>query len=183
MERLAPVLPVTASAEAPSSAGLPRDGILQSRRSYLPIHTHFIIKEVAKLPAIQRYAGEKAALAVIRSGRLTRAVLRTREWRLAAERQSPQPEHGFIYYTVKTAVEIIPGAGDLIVGYEAVRGREWLGGRKLDRVDRTISAIAMLPFLPATPFREGVRNFRRALEETVAESVQTKVPENPPSSS
>ena len=61
--------------------------------------------------------------------------------------------------TFRTLIEMIPfglgpyGIGDLISLYEGVKG-QMIFGPKLDTVDRIISFIAaLIPIVPATPFR------------------------------
>ncbi len=67
---------------------------------------------------------------------------------------------------LRTILESIPfglgpyGIGDLISLYEGVKGK-MIFGPKIDTVDRIISFIAaLIPLVPATPFRLFVANLR-----------------------
>ena len=73
-------------------------------------------------------------------------------------------------FTLRTLIESIPfglgpyGIGDAISLFEGIRGKMILG-RRLDLLDRIISIIAaLIPVVPATPFREFAQQLRRKLQ-------------------
>lgn len=73
----------------------------------------------------------------------------------------------------RTVIESIPfglgpyGVGDLISLYEGVKGRMIFGPR-LDTIDRVISFIAaLIPIVPATPFRLLASKIRENLSQTL----------------
>ncbi len=82
------------------------------------------------------------------------------------EIDSPAPYMSPGVFTVRTIIESIPfgigpyGIGDVLSLYEGIQGKMVLG-RKLDLVDRIISIIAaLIPIVPATPFREFAQRVR-----------------------
>lgn len=138
------------------------------------------IERLSRNKRAQQKAAEVIGGVVARSERATSVVSKTRQMRLAAE-ASKGKERGWVYHTVKTAVEMIPGfppffygPGDAVTLIEAFWGRE-IGGRRLDVVDRLISfAASAIPFIPATPLRELIRNVRRSVEDIVPEIAQRR---------
>ncbi len=111
--------------------------------------------------------------------KVTDILLRSRQSRLKMESQKSPVVIRWPIFIVRTLVEMIPGGigpygiGDAITFYEGLRGQEILDGRKLDLVDRIISfAAALIPVVPATPFREAVRVFRREFEDSTAKTLE-----------
>jgi hypothetical protein len=114
---------------------------------------------------------------VSRTPWMRKMVLKSRASRLEAEKTGKRRSFGFLFF--KTLIEMIPGGlgpygiGDAITLLEGIFGIE-LGGRKLDIIDRIISfAAALIPVVPATPFRESARTIREQLEESVAKTTST----------
>ncbi len=104
---------------------------------------------------------------------LSKIITKSRDSRLKMEQAQQNRVKSFFINLGRTVLEMIPGGlgpygiGDLITLVEGIRGQEIFGGRKLDLVDRVISFIAaLLPIVPATPFREAARIFRKKFEDS-----------------
>lgn len=142
-----------------------------------------LIKEMGKTPEIRQgvteVMGKVAGEVVYRSEQVSEFMEAGYQSRQEIE-NDPQNRRGLGYHTVKTVLEMIPfglgpyGIGDAITLVEAIRGKE-IYGRRLDTRDRVISLIAaILPVVPATPFREGIRKLRRHVEDSTVKKRQSQ---------
>lgn len=141
-------------------------------------HKPGILRRIAYMPPhVAEAAGNRVGGWIVRGDSFGRSSLQhslhlSYLSRVSAEQSTPA-KVDFKYRVVKTAVEMIPGGigpwgvGDILTLAEGIAGREFPEGRRLDWIDRGVSiVVAIIPVVPATPFREVFRAFRRGVENT-----------------